>query len=518
MSNLDSRKHDDVESILEEKPSSTSIPDQDKAHVSVQDNPHLGADDVALEEDVFGNSEDADVDFRGVTWQGAAFLLAKLQIGLGILGLPKTLATLGFVPGMIVLVVLSAITFWTGIIIGDFRNKHPGIHSIGDAAFMLFGKAGREFSGVFYWLLYVFCAGSAALGSSQALNALSDHGLCTVVFTTICAIVCWIIGSSLRTLKYLSWVSFVALVCISLAVWITAIACLTQGRPAAAAPGTVVAKNISAFAKPSFVQAMAAVSTQLFSLGGAPGFFTIHAEMRNPLDYRKALVAGQSFVIFNYIAIAAIMYAKVGDYITSPALGSAGPLFKKIGFGIALPGLLYACFFQAHLAGKYTFVRALRGTRHLQHNTMVHWAVWLGSMFVAMAVAFIVANAIPFFGDLVGLIGSFLMPPFVIIIPVCLWLHSTGQDVFGRDWLLQDAINGQPLPAWRQKLRWIPLSWAAVRQSGGKTFFVALIAYFLIVSGFYIFVGGTYASIQSIVDSYAAGTVGSAFSCADNSG
>lgn len=37
-------------------------------------------------------------NFRGLSCIGAAVLIAKAQMGLGILGLPQTLQTLGFVP------------------------------------------------------------------------------------------------------------------------------------------------------------------------------------------------------------------------------------------------------------------------------------------------------------------------------------------------------------------------------------------------------------------------------------
>lgn len=77
---------------------------------------------------------------------------------------------------------------------------------------MLFGKRGREFTGISFWLLYVFCAGSAALGASPALKSLSDHALCTVVFTAIAALFCWGFGSSLSTIKFLIYISYAALV------------------------------------------------------------------------------------------------------------------------------------------------------------------------------------------------------------------------------------------------------------------------------------------------------------------
>ena len=61
------------------------------------------------------------------------------------------------------------------------------------------------------------------------------------------------------------------------------------------------------------------------------------------------------------------------------AFGSAGTLFKKISYGIALPGLVIGVGIYQHVAAKLIFVRVLRDSRHLQANTVTHWATWLGS-------------------------------------------------------------------------------------------------------------------------------------------
>lgn len=56
---------------------------------------------------------------------------------------------------------------------------------------------------------------------------------------------------------------------------------------------------------------------------------------------------------------------------------SAGPTLKIVAYGVGFIGLaVSACLF-LHVASKYVFVRLLRNTRHLQSNTVVHWAVWL---------------------------------------------------------------------------------------------------------------------------------------------
>jgi hypothetical protein len=45
-----------------------------------------------------------------------------------------------------------------------------------------------------------------------------------------------------------------------------------------------------------------------------------------------------------------LLSSDCGQYVASPALGSAGPLIKKISYGIALPGLI---------AGPVVYSRAL---------------------------------------------------------------------------------------------------------------------------------------------------------------
>jgi len=74
------------------------------------------------------------------------------------------------------------------------------------------------------------------------------------------------------------------------------------------------------------------------------------------------------------------------------------------------------------LAAKYVFVRLLRGTPHLQSKTATHWITWLGSTLSLGIIAFVVAEAVPFFGTLIGLIGAAAYAPMAVsvFIAVCI--------------------------------------------------------------------------------------------------
>lgn len=87
----------------------------------------------------------------------------------------------------------------------------------------------------------------------------------------------------------------------------------------------------------------------IFSYAGTPGFFSIAAEMREPRHYTRSLVVCQTIITVVYITVGVVMYYYCGSYVASPAIGSAGPLLKKVGYGIGLPGLIASLLLLLHV-------------------------------------------------------------------------------------------------------------------------------------------------------------------------
>lgn len=102
-------------------------------------------------------------------------------------------------------------------------------------------------------------------------------------------------------------------------------------------------------AKPTFTEAMGALTTLIYTYCGTPAFFNIAAEMKDPKQYTKALALCQVFVTVVYIIVGIIIYYFCGSYVASPALGSAGALIKKVSYGFALPGLLVSAILPIHV-------------------------------------------------------------------------------------------------------------------------------------------------------------------------
>ena len=106
----------------------------------------------------------------------------------------------------------------------------------------------------------------------------------------------------------------------------------------------------------SFTDAISAISTIVFAYAGTPAFFSIASEMRDPSQYNRALILCQSVVTGFYLAIGIVIYYYCGSYVSSPALGSAGPTVKIVSYGFALPGLLVSTLLFIHVGFFFLFL------------------------------------------------------------------------------------------------------------------------------------------------------------------
>ncbi|KAM0199543.1 hypothetical protein ACHAPI_003306 [Fusarium lateritium] len=384
--------------------------------------PVAGAPAVAHDA-VFGDITEDGPNYRDVGWLGTSALMMKTQIGLGILSIPSAFHTLGIIPGITCLIAIAAITTWSDYVIGTFKLNHREVYGIDDAGGILFGRVGREVLGIGFALFYLVTIAVGIQDRPSAAPKINlDH----------------------------DWKS-----------------------------------DYKLYNSPGFADAMTAISTIIFAYAGTPLFFPIAAEMRDPRHYTKAMVLCQSVATVTYVVVGIVIYYYCGSYVASPALGSAGKTIKQIAYGLALPGLIAGATINAHVTGKYLFVRILRGSRHLTANTFVHWATWLGLTFTTAFVAYIIASAIPVFGSLVSLVGALL------------GTLQTFQP-YGCFWLYDNWSAGKQ----EKSLRWI---------------LMVIWSVFVIVSGTFLMIAGTYGSVIGIINSNKASGGSGAWSCADNS-
>jgi amino acid permease len=117
------------------------------------------------------------------------------NVSLGVLALPQALAILGLVPGLLCILFLGLIATYTGWIIGEFKLAHPSMHSFADCGMMIAGPIGREIMAVGQVLILIFIMGAHVLSFAIAMNAITEHATCTIVFSVVGLIICFLLGS-----------------------------------------------------------------------------------------------------------------------------------------------------------------------------------------------------------------------------------------------------------------------------------------------------------------------------------
>jgi hypothetical protein len=92
---------------------------------------------------------------------------------------------------------------------------------------------------------------------------------------------------------------------------------------------------------PTFQEGFLAVTNIVFAFIAHVSFFGIMSEMQDPADFPKALAMLQIIDTTMYVVTAMVIYCYAGPTVASPALSSAGPMMKKVAYGLAIPTVCY---------------------------------------------------------------------------------------------------------------------------------------------------------------------------------
>ncbi|KAF4548379.1 Transmembrane amino acid transporter-like protein 12 [Elsinoe fawcettii] len=470
-----------IRHVLSEKKSSTLNGEEPHQTLS---NEEAGMGTVAPAEDEFEVfRSDAVVNFRTLGWKRTTVIFLKIMFAIGVLSIPNALAALGAFPGAINIIGWCALNTYSGIIFGDFRNRHASCHSVADMAYVAGGPLLREFIGALFIIDWTILAAGAIVGVSIAFNALSEHAICTNYFTLVSVVI--VVGmSTIRKFEHIGWLTYAGFASVYAAVLIVVIGVTLRDRPAIAPQTGPYELGYVVIGSPTFVQGINAASAIFVSSAGTTAFMPVISEMRNPREYRKPLYVCMFIVTASYLSFSLVVYRWCGTWVAVPSLGSAGPTLKKAAYGTAILGLIVTAALYSHVAAKYLFVRILRNSKHLQSNSAVHWGTWMACNLLLGAVAFVIAGGVPIFNYVLSLAACIGNAPLTTVLPAYLYT-----------WDYSKYRTGSPFQQTKYWLHWL-----------------------MFAIGMFLTVGGTYGVVQGIIDAYRDGTIGSAFSCADNSG
>ena len=156
---------------------------------------------------------------------------------------------------------------------------------------------------------------------------------------------------------------------------------------------------------------------------GHVAFFSFISELKHPEQYPKALFLLQGVDTSMYLIVAVVTYRYAGTSVASPALGSTSPLLQKIAYGIAIPTIVIAGVINGHVAAKYIYVRLFRGTDRMSKKSWSSFGLWAIIVLILWIIAWIIAEAIPVFNDLLSLISALFASWFTYGLSGVFWLY-----------------------------------------------------------------------------------------------
>ena len=165
--------------------------------------------------------------------------------------------------------------------------------------------------------------------------------------------------------------------------------------------------------------------------------------MKNPADFPKALWAVTIAEIIVFSLAGAIIYAYTGtQYNTAPAFGSLGnETYLKVSFSFMIPTLIFLGVLYASVSARFVFFRIFEGSRHKGNHTVLGWSSWAAILAATWIVAFIIAEVIPFFSDLLSLMSSLFDSFFGFIFWGVAYLRMRDAD-YGPGWVKRRGLRG----------------------------------------------------------------------------
>lgn len=295
----------------------------------------------------------------------------------------------------------------------EFCLRHPEVKDVCDVGQMLFWgqKWAWWLTAIMFILNNTFIQGLHCLTGARYLNTITNHGatggVCTIGFSAIVAVICWVCSLP-RTFEVLAKLgtasAFFTFISVLLATIFAGIEAHPAGYPMYGEPTVLVVPA----AGTTFVAGMNAFMNISYTFIGQITIPSFIAEMKEPKDFPKALWAVTIAEVILFSLVGAIVYAYTGtNYNTAPAFGSLGnATYLKVSFSFMIPTLIFLGVLYASVSARFVFFRLFAGTRHMGSHTVVGWSAWAGILAVTWVFAFIIAEVIPFFSDLLSLMSS----------------------------------------------------------------------------------------------------------------
>ncbi|GAA5975066.1 hypothetical protein JCM11641_000017 [Rhodosporidiobolus odoratus] len=426
----------------------------------------------------------AGIKERKLSWRQAAALLLTEYVVLAILAFPYSFQVLGYAGATLTTVIIGASTFYSTHILWRFCAAHPEVRDIADAAQVLCG--GRKIG---WWIAFIglalnnwFIMGLHCVAGSTAVQTIRGGTETTLVWACIIGLLMYI-PSNVRDFSSFTPLGMIASGTMFVAAVIVMAGHGVQDHPSGWTAGLEITHSVWAPEGTTFVQGMNAVLNIVYTFIGHALIPSFIGDMERPQDFPKALGVSMTAQMLLYTILGAVVYHYTGiELTTAPAYGSLISKYGKVAAGFVLPTIIIVGILYSLVTSRAIYFQIFKaGSPHRNQHTAKGWATWLLIVLGGWIISFIIGEAIPFFSDMLSLIA-------------CLFDSWFGYLMWAAAWF--QLNKGR-------------------RFAGPAQIAEATLCILIAITGIFFFTAGTYASVQSIIDSYAAGAVKTPFTRAN---
>ncbi|KAK4688308.1 hypothetical protein P7C73_g1802, partial [Tremellales sp. Uapishka_1] len=254
-----------------------------------------------------------------------------------------------------------------------------------------------------------------------------------------------------------------------------------QGTPNGWTPKSNTTWTVWAPEGTNFVAGVSALLNIAYTFIGQALIPSFVGDMAHPEDFPKALYLSMALEMIVFTVTGAVVYSHTGpDLTTAPAYGSLISKYGKPAAAMTLPTIIIVGVLYSLVTSRAVYFQIFNEhSIHRKRHTVKGWGIWVAIVFVGWVLAFIIGESIPFFNDLLSLISSLFDSWFGYIFWGIGWYGlNKGRRLAGFGQITQNVLN-----------------------------------VIMLITGLFFFGAGTYAAVQSIINSYATGAIKTPFTC-----
>ncbi|KAM0904088.1 hypothetical protein ACQ4PT_018252 [Festuca glaucescens] len=415
----------------------------------------------------------------GTVWTASAHVITAV-IGSGVLALPWSTAQLGWVAGPVTLFVFAVITYYTSVLLTDCYRSDDAVTGKRNYTYT---EAVESYPGIWISRQVWFCGlcqyvnlvgtaigytitasiSAAALYKANCFHKNGHSADCTV-YTTMYMVVfgiSQIFFSQLPNLSEMAWLSILAAVMSfsysTIGVGLALAQTISGPTGKTTIGGTQIGVDLSSAAQKTWLT-LQALGNIAFAYSYSMVLIEIQDTVKAPpaenKTMRKANLMGVSTTTAFYMLCGCLGYS---------AFGNAAPGNMLTGFGFYEPFWLIdfanVCIV-VHLVGAYqVYCQPI-------YAAVENWAAgrWPGSNFVVrqypvlggkfnfnmfqlvwrtafVVVCTVLAISLPFFNDILGLLGALGFWPLTVYFPVEMYIRQSKVEKFSKKWVVLHSLS-----------------------------------------------------------------------------